>query len=367
MANKTPLYSEHIELGATMVEFAGWEMPLHYGSQVQEHHQVRREAGMFDVSHMTVVDLEGRGARAFLRYLLASDVERLRSPGQALYSCMLNENGGVIDDLIVYYLEGDRFRMVANAATREKDLAWLQGHAVGFEVNITERPELGMIAVQGPKAREHVLPLLEPRLREAAQQLPRFSACRGEDRFVARTGYTGEDGFELILPKTHCVEFWRALHQAGVLPAGLGARDTLRLEAGMNLYGADMDETTTPLESGLAWTLSWEPASRAFIGRRALGSQREKGPTRLQVGLVLLEKGVLRAHQPVVVEGLGRGIITSGSFSPTLGRAIALARVPAGTGGEVAIEIRGKRLKAAVVKPPFVRSGRSCLTESQAK
>lgn len=367
MANKTSLYSEHIELGATMVDFAGWEMPLHYGSQIQEHHQVRREAGMCDVSHMTVVDLDGAGARTFLRYLLASDVNRLHSPGQALYSCMLNENGGVMDDLIVYYLGGDRFRMVTNAATRKKDLAWLQRQAGGFEVDLNERPELGIIAVQGPKARGYALPLIEPPLREAVRQLLRFNACWEEDLFVARTGYTGEDGFELILPQAHCVRFWRALHQAGVLPTGLGARDTLRLEAGMNLYGADMDETTTPLESGLAWIIAWEPASREFIGRRALESQREQGPMRLQVGLVLLEKGVLRAHQAVVVEGQGVGIITSGSFSPTLGRAIALARVPAGTDRGVEVEIRGKRLKAAVVKPPFVRNGRSCLAENKAQ
>jgi aminomethyltransferase len=363
MTNKTPLYSEHIALGATMVDFAGWDMPIHYGSQIQEHHQVRQEAGMFDVSHMTVVDLHGADTRKFLRYLLANDVERLQSSGQALYSCILNEDGGVVDDLIVYYLDGDRFRMVTNAATREKDLAWLQQHRGGFEVNITERPELGIIAVQGMKARHYVLSLLDPSLREAAQPLARFNACWEGDPFVACTGYTGEDGFELILPRAHCIRFWRALRQAGVLPVGLGARDTLRLEAGMNLYGADMDETTTPLESGLAWTVAWEPQARKFVGRKALGSQRERGLTRLQVGLVLLEKGVLRAHQPVLVEGLGTGIITSGGFSPTLGQAIALARVPADTGREVEVEIRGKRLKAAVVKPPFVRNGRSCLTE----
>jgi aminomethyltransferase len=361
MANKTALYSEHIELGATLVDFAGWDMPLHYGSQIQEHHQVRREAGMFDVSHMTVVDLDGADTRALLRHLLANDVARLSAIGQALYSCMLNEKGGVIDDLIVYYCGGDRFRLVTNAATRAQDLAWIQRQAGGFEVTVTPRPELNLIAVQGPRARDRVLPLLGSRLREAAQMLPRFHACEDEALFIARTGYTGEDGFELILRAEQCVQLWRALRHAGVVPAGLGARDTLRLEAGMNLYGTDMDETTTPLESGLGWTIAWEPGARDFIGRRPLEAQRESGPSYIQLGLVLLEKGVLRAHQSVVVEGLGMGIITSGSFAPTLGRAIALARVPAGTRGEVYVEIRGKRLKAAVVKPPFVRNGQSCL------
>ncbi len=347
-----------MDRGARIVDFGGWDMPVHYGSQIDEHHAVREDAGMFDVSHMTVVDVRGDGARDWLRTLLANDVARLKKPGKALYSCMLNDDGGVIDDLIVYGMADDWYRLVVNAATREKDLAWLQSKRVAG-VEIAERPGLAMVAVQGPGARERAAAVLPEAHREAALALEPFEAGEFGDLFVGRTGYTGEDGWEIILPADSVVPFWSALADAGIRPCGLGSRDTLRLEAGMNLYGADMDEAVTPLESGLAWTVAWAPEDRSFIGRPALEAQRQEGPRRKLVGLVLEDRGVLRSHQPVFVEGQGEGETTSGSFSPTLGKSIAFARVPAETGETCHVEIRGKRLPARVVRPPFVRNGKA--------
>lgn len=355
---RTPLYDAHVAMGAKIVDFAGWQMPIQYSSLIHEHEAVRSSAGMFDVSHMTVVDVVGKAAQPFLRYLLANDVARLEQSGQALYSCMLNEQGGVIDDLIVYYFQPDFYRLVVNAATREKDLAWLNKQAASFELNLQERQELAMIAVQGPEAIARTLPLLGQET-DTAKALKRFQAAHIGDCCVARTGYTGEDGFEIILPANEAVDLWKGLSDAGVTPAGLGARDTLRLEAGMNLYGSDMDETVTPLESGLAWTVAWE-ADRDFIGRSALLRQREEGVSRKLVGLKLLGRGVLRAHQKVFA-GSGEGEITSGTFSPTLKQAIALARVPAAIGAECEVEIRNKRVAAQVVKYPFVRNGKSMI------
>jgi len=360
MGKKTPLYDKHVGLGAKIVDFGGWDMPLHYGSQIDEHHQVRRDAGMFDVSHMTVLDLRGPRTREFLRRLLANDVVRLNTPGKALYSCMLNESGGVIDDLISYYLDDDWYRLVVNAATHDKDLAWIRDHAQAFSVEVDEPPQLAMVAVQGPNARAKVHAVLDGPVRERTESLARFSAVRADEWFIARTGYTGEDGYEIILPAAEVTALWDALYNAGVAPCGLGARDTLRLEAGMSLYGADMDEITSPLESGLGWTVAWEPAERDFIGRAALEAQRAQGVVRTLVGLVLEDKGVLRNHQKVVT-GSGGGEITSGSFSPTLGKAIALARVPAAAQGSCQVEVRGRLLMARMVKPPFVREGKPCL------
>jgi aminomethyltransferase len=341
-----------------MVPFAGWDMPLHYGSQLEEHHSVRRGAGMFDVSHMAVVDLEGEDTGPFLRRLLANDVARLRIPGKALYSCMLQERGGVLDDLILYYLRQDWYRMVVNAATTDKDLAWMQAQAADFNLRIHRRPDLAMLAVQGPHARVATLPLLPAGLREPAAQLQPFNATSQGDWFVGRTGYTGEDGFELMLPGEAAPGFWQTLLAVGVRPCGLGARDTLRLEAGMNLYGTDMDETVSPLECGLAWTLAWEPVERAFIGRAALEAQREQGDLPRFLGLLLEGKGVLRNHQPVLAEGEPIGEITSGGFSPTLQRSIALARLRGTPVPRYEVEIRGRRLPVRLVKPPFVRNGR---------
>ena len=331
-------------------------MPIHYGSQLDEHHQVRNDAGMFDVSHMTVVDLRGAKVREFLSYLLANNVGRLQEPGKALYTCMLTEQGGIIDDLIVYFMQDNWFRLIVNAGTREKDLAWINKQASAFEVEVTERDELAMIAIQGPNAVNKTVSLLPNTIKGTTQNLSRFSAIDHDDIFIARTGYTGEDGFEVVLPNEKAEQFWLSLHEVGVKPIGLGARDTLRLEAGMNLYGSDMDETTTPLESGLAWTVAWKPEERDFIGRAALLAQKEQGVPRKLVGLKLEGRGVLRGHQKVIVEGVGEGETTSGTFSPTLKETIAMARVPAGIGESCHVEIRGKHVSAKVVKYPFVKS-----------
>lgn len=362
MTQKTVLNDSHRALGARMVDFGGWDMPLSYGSQIEEHHQVRRDAGMFDVSHMTVVDLRGGQVRPFLRKLVANSVEKLRKPGKALYTCMLNAQGGVIDDLIVYYLAEDWFRLVVNAATREKDLAWIVAQAAEFGVEVTERTELAMIAVQGPNARDRVIGLVAESGREAVSSLGRFAAVEvtspdGIPLFVARTGYTGEDGFEVVLPETGAVPFWEALLAAGVKPAGLGARDTLRLEAGMNLYGQDMDESTTPYEAALAWTVALDEG-RDFTGRDVLEQQLASGAARQLIGLVMDEKGVLR-HGQTVLTAQGNGEILSGTFSPTLGKAIAFARVPAGEPGSVRVDIRGREVPVRVVKFPFVREGQA--------
>ena len=355
---RTPLYEAHLAAQGRMVDFSGWEMPINYGSQIEEHHQVRRDAGMFDVSHMTVVDVLGAQARAFLAWLLANDVNRLTQAGKALYSCMLNEKGGVIDDLIVYFLEEDRFRLVVNAATRAKDLAWLQRQAQDFSVEVLERQQLAMIAVQGPTARARALDVLPAGLAAAAELLSPFFAAEASDWFVARTGYTGEDGFEITLPADQANELWQTLLVAGVKPCGLGARDTLRLEAGMNLYGQDMDESVSPLESALGWTVAMKD-SRDFIGRAALQAQKDAGVQRRLVGLVLEDKGILRLGQTVTTPE-GAGVTTSGGFSPTLERAIAFARIPAGDATESTVDVRGKSLSARIVKPPFVRLGQAC-------
>ncbi len=352
MQNITPLYQAHLDAGGKLVDFAGWSLPIHYGSQMEEHHAVRRACGMFDVSHMTVVDLRGAGTQAYLRRLLANDVAKI-GDGQALYGCMLDERGGVIDDLITYRVSADFYRTVVNAATRTADLEWMQSQAQGFDVEITERKDLAMIAVQGPRARQQVIAVLDaPTLVDVKP----FRAVAHEQCFVARTGYTGEDGFEVLLPADRAVEFWDALKSAGVQPCGLGARDSLRLEAGLNLYGQDMDAHTTPLVSNLTWTVAFEPAERDFIGRAALEAQRQAGVPERLVGLVLSKGAIPRSGAPVYTpEGEGR--VTSGSFSPTLECPIALARIPAGESTEAEVELRGKRLAARVVKPPFVRNG----------
>ncbi len=357
----TPFYQKHLEAGAKLVDFAGWEMPIHYGSQLQEHKQVRTDAGMFDVSHMVVLDLQGTDAKPYLLKLLANNVDKLKEPGKALYSCMLNAQGGVIDDLIVYYLSETSYRIVVNAGTRAKDLAWMQQQLQGFNAQLTERSDLAMLAVQGPNARAKVFSLMPADEITIAEPLKPFYGAQVGTWFIARTGYTGEDGFEMMFPAEQADKVWDALVGAGIPPTGLGARDTLRLEAGMNLYGTDMDETTSPLVSGLAWTLAWEPTARDFIGRKALEAEKAAGVQQKLVGLVLEGKGVLRNHMKVVCEA-GEGEITSGTFSPTLGLAIALARVPVACGDHCSIDIRGKLYPAKVVKPVFVRHGQSVLS-----
>jgi aminomethyltransferase len=356
MGQRTPLYDTHVASGAKIVDFGGWDMPLAYGSQIEEHHAVRRDAGMFDVSHMCPVDVTGADARAFLRRLVANNVDKLTQPGKALYACMLNPEGGVIDDLIVYFLREDWFRVVVNASTAPKDLAWMEKTkaAGGFAVTIAPRRDLAMIAVQGPGAREKFWQV-RPAARAATEGLGAFYAAEAGDLFVARTGYTGEDGFEVMVPAAQAAQLWADLKAAGVAEAGLGARDTLRLEAGMNLYGNDMDETISPLDAGLAWTVDLK-SPRDFIGRAAL---ERDGARRSLVGLKLLDKGVLRSHQRVVTAA-GDGEITSGTFSPTLGFSVAMARVPRDVkpGDTVQVELRGRLMPALVVKLPFVRNGK---------
>ena len=357
MLKKTALHPNHQALGAKLVDFAGWEMPIQYASQLDEHHEVRAGAGMFDVAHMSAVDLHGARSRELLRYLLANDVAKLKTPGKALYSCMLNPDGGVIDDLIVYFVAEDRFRLVVNAGTTDKDLAWLRQQAPAYGVEIRHRADLGILAVQGPQARAKVEALLPPALAEKARALTPFSAAWEGELFVGRTGYTGEDGVELILPHAQLVQFWTGLLAAGVKPSGLGARDTLRLEAGMNLYGQDMDDTVSPLESGLAWTVAFAPEDRDFIGRKVLEAQKA-APPRKSVGLVLEGRGVLRAHMPVRAANGALGETTSGGFAPTMKGSIAMARVAGNAVGPYEVEIRGQWLPAREVKPPFVRNGK---------
>ncbi len=392
MGHRTPLYPNHVSSGAKLVDFAGWDMPLHYGSQIQEHQYVRQHVGMFDVSHMTVIDVSGEDANAFLRYLLANDVARLGQPGGALYSLMLNHDGGVVDDLIVYYLEANSYRLVVNSATREKDLAWIQTEASTFEVAITERNDLAIIALQGPDTMatltEAIVQSTERSKASSAQTanskhqaetletLNKLAPFQGmfielvseiefkDSCFIARTGYTGEDGVEIILPDRAAEQVWAGLEHIGVKPIGLGARDTLRLEAGLNLYGHEMDDETSPLEANLGWTIAWQPEDRNFIGRKAISEQRENGVASKLVGLVMTDKGVLRAGQTLTAEGIEqRGVITSGTYSPTLRCGVALARVPRAVKEQVTVEIRGKLITLQVVKPPFVRHGKKVYSQ----
>jgi aminomethyltransferase len=363
MLKKTVLNAAHREIGARMVDFGGWDMPVNYGSQIEEHNAVRNDCGMFDVSHMCPVDVVGTDCRKFLSRLVANDVAKLQVSGKALYAAMLNDAGGVIDDLIIYFLTETRFRIVVNAGTAEKDLAWMQAKVAEWklDVSITQRRDgdnaLGIIAVQGPNARAKVWEVL-PQAKAATEGLKAFFAAEVDQYFIASTGYTGEDGYEIMLPADEAHAIWNKLKAAGVAPAGLGARDTLRLEAGMNLYGQDMDESVSPLDAGLAWTVAIKD-EREFVGKAALLAN---GQQKQFLGLILLDKGVLRGHQQVITKQ-GNGEITSGSFSPTLQQSIALARLPLGVqiGDEVEVDIRGKQLKAKVVKPVFARNGKAVI------
>ena len=359
MGLKTALYHEHVALKARLVDFGGWDMPVQYTAVIAEHHAVRQAAGMFDVSHMTFVDVTGPDAKAWLQHLLANDVARLALPGKALYSAMLNEQGGVIDDLIVYAPTAkhpDLWRVIVNCGTHDKDLAWMQAHSAGYRVVMRERTDLAMLAVQGPQALERLAAVLGAEADALVRGLDVFQGVELGEWFVARTGYTGEDGVEILLPEGDAAGFWKKLLDAGVTPCGLGARDTLRLEAGMNLYGHEMDDNVSPLEANMAWTIAWD---HDFIGKPALLAQKAAGVANKLVGLVLLEKGVLRAEQKVIVDGVGEGVTTSGTYSPTLDKSIALARIPVCDATQVWVEIRGKRLAAQVVKPVFARHGKA--------
>lgn len=365
---RTPLYQSHVDAGAKIVDFSGWQMPIHYGSQLEEHHAVRQSAGVFDVSHMNVVDLHGDGSKVLLQYLLANDVARLKIPGKALYSCMLTESGGIIDDLIVYYMDDEKYRIILNAGTHDKDMVWINAQLNDFpDVVIAERPDLAILAVQGPLAIEKFSSLLSDKAADRVAELAVFQACEIDEMFISRTGYTGEDGLELILPGDDAVDLWQQLMMVDVKPAGLGARDTLRLEAGMALYGLDMDETTSPLVSGLGWTVAWQPEARDFIGREVLSAAKQDGLAQRMVGLLLTGRGVLRSHQQVQFSDGSKGKITSGSYSPTLARSIALARVPSDVkiGDRCEVDIRGRLISAIVVKYPFVRHGQARIETEQ--
>ncbi len=359
MTHQTVLHDTHVACGAKMVDFHGWQMPIHYGSQIEEHHAVRQDAGMFDVSHMTIVDVQGAQAQDYLRYLLANDVIKLKVEGKALYSGMLNHEGGVVDDLIVYFRGENDYRLVVNSATREKDIQWLNQVAEGFSVSINERDEFAMIAVQGPQAKQKASLLFSKEDNEALLEMKPFFGRQVADYYVATTGYTGETGYEIMVPAEEAADVWMRLKDAGVQPCGLGARDTLRLEAGMNLYGQDMDEVTSPLAANMGWTISWEPEDRDFVGRTALETYNREGTERL-IGLAMTDKGVLRAGQKVKA-GDVEGVITSGTFSPTLGHSVAMARMSAAVGDTVEVEMRKKWVTVKVVKPCFVRNGKSQL------
>lgn len=366
---RTPFYQSHLDNNGKIVDFSGWELPIHYGSQIAEHEAVRTDAGMFDVSHMVVTDIVGADSKAWLQKLLANDIAKAKTVGKAIYSAMLNDNGGVIDDLIAYRMNEaeTEYRIVSNAATRDKDLAQFNKVVkdFGFDVTITERPELAMLAVQGPKAIEK-LANAKPTWAESLNALKPFvgkdlSEIEGKDWFVAKTGYTGEDGVEVILPESQAGEFFNLLKDNGITPTGLGARDTLRLEAGMNLYGHEMDETINPYECGMAWTLAVKD-ERDFIGRKAMQDKQEKaladGTDVMQVGLVLDGRGVLRDGMEVTLANGKKGVITSGTFSPSLKQSIAIARIPTTTDTTANVDMRGKATEVRIISLPFVRNGK---------
>ena len=349
---RTPLADLQANAGARFVDFAGWELPVHYGSQIDEHHAVRNESGCFDVSHMAVVDIKADHAESFLQRLLTSDVARLQA-GEGFYTLMLTSQAGIVDDLIVYRRANNDFRLVVNAGTSEKDLAWMRNveREVAANSGISHRRDLCIVAVQGPNAVQEVVDLLNL---QAVYDLPKFSYKDHDDMFIARTGYTGEDGVEVICPVETARKFWAGLMERGVQPAGLGARDSLRLEAGLNLYGHDMTENTTPFESRLAWTIDEKNSDRIFVGRESVTRIRESGSTLKLTGVRMIEKGIPREEYTVRTQS-GDGVITSGSFSPTLGCGIALARVPSAARGECEVVIRKKSLPAKLVRPPFVK------------
>tara|TARA_R110002110_G_scaffold65206_1_gene179891 strand:- start:39457 stop:40572 length:1116 start_codon:yes stop_codon:yes gene_type:complete len=362
MLKRTPLFEQHLALGAKMVPFAGWEMPLQYGSLVEEHHMVRKMAGVFDVSHMRAVDIEGAQASAFLRYLLANNISKLKENGQALYGCMLNHQAKILDDLITYRIKDDYYRIVINAGTTENDLDWIKTNAVSFQVEITPRYDLAMLAIQGPEAFAKLKTLLPQTFYQSIEALRPFKTLMHDNWMVARTGYTGEDGVEILLPNEDATQFWNLLIEAGVAPIGLGARDTLRLEAGLNLYGQDMDDTVTPLTSNLAWTVDTKDVDRDFIGKAAYLQQKDQDAKEKLVGVVLADKGVLRPNMKVYQDQAGTqqiGMLTSGTFSPTLSVGIGFARIHSQEEDTCWVAMRGKTIQAKIIRPPFLKAGKA--------
>ncbi len=358
MARRTPLYQVHLEMGARMIEFAGWELPVQYHSALDEHHAVRRRVGVFDVSHMGQFELTGSDALGFTQRMTCNDVNRLKD-GQAQYSAFLTDRGTFVDDIVVYRLEPERIFICVNAATREKDFAWLQSHLTG-SVTLRDRSDnFAQIAIQGPKAEAVLARLTTVDL----AAIPFYWCTEGEvagvPAIVSRTGYTGEAGFELYVPGDRAEAVWRAVFETGeeegIAPAGLAARNTLRLEMKYSLYGNDIDETTTPLEAGLGWIVK---LGTGFVGEEILARQKAEGVSRKLVGFELTDRGVVRDGFPVLLDGQTVGKVTSGGFSPTLEKSIGLAYLPpenAQPGQAIEIEIRGKKRQASVVKTPFLK------------
>ncbi len=358
MSIKTPLYQTHANLAAQFTDFAGYTLPLHYGSSSNEHQMVRESAGMFDASHMVIVDLHGNDATAWLRQLLSNDVAKLTN-GRALYTCMCRESGGVIDDLIVYRLADDRYRLILNAANREKDLAWMEAHRPP-SIRTHEIQGQAVIAIQGPDA----VRLTQAALAEMDRPMDvlamnRFSAVESGDWFVARTGYTGEDGLEIVLPASQSATLWAALAAQDIGPAGLGARESLRVEAGLCLYGQELDEEHTPAESGIASTIDIEDPDRDFIGRDVLEDHKLFGGRCRQVGIVLDGRGAVSKGQAVELVGKTIGRITSSTFSPTREVSLALARVDREFKGGCDVNSGDRLIAAHIASIPFVPHGQA--------
>lgn len=361
--NYTPFYQCHLDSGGKIVDFGGWALPVNYGSQIKEHEAVRTDVGMFDVSHMVITDVHGAEAKAFLRHLISNDVEKLEKHGigKALYAALLNREAGVIDDLIVY-LTSFGYRIVSNAATEAKDMGWIKQVAGDFQVSLFPRRDLAMLAVQGPNAIQKVS-AAHPEVAEQLLILKPFASVENNGYFYARTGYTGENGLEIMFPKDEAKTLWLTLLDHGVEPCGLGARDTLRLEAGMNLYGHEMDESITPLECTMDWVVDLSDESRDFIGKKAYELAKLSADNMTQVGLLMQGKGVLRDGQELQLNGEKIGVITSGTFSPSMKQSIAIARINKNIDGVIDVIIRDKKEPVKIVKLPFVRNGKILVTE----
>lgn len=355
----TALHPQHVNAKAKLVDFSGWSMPMQYQSQLQEHRAVRNHAGIFDVSHMACVTITGKDTIAFLRYLVANDIQGIQ-PGKAMYTCMLNSEGGIIDDLIVYFFNDQDCRCIINAGCTDKDWAWMQQVANNFDVTLNRPNDLCIIAIQGPKAIELGRSCLPTAAAHALDTLKPFATTLVEGGFIARTGYTGEDGFEIILPTNMATHVWQQAMTAGITPCGLGARDTLRIEAGLNLYGQDMDENTSPYEAALSWTVSLHDTERSFIGKDALIQRVNQGVTHQLVGVAMTLPGVLRNQQIITLNNETTGIITSGTFSPILNHAIGFARVSLDSPTQGTVINRKKPCQVYLTKMAFVRKGQAC-------
>ena len=351
--NKTPLNNAHIELGAKMVNFSHWEMPISYTSLIEEHHAVRNTAGVFDVSHMSVFDFNGGDQVAFFEKIFANDIKKISNEDKAIYGALLNEEGGILDDLIIYHAN-EKFRLVSNCSTREQNRQWYEKHAVEFGVEVVERSDMGILAIQGPDALSKILSIdgINPQV----NNLQSFGCMFDGDKLYARTGYTGEDGLEIIVPSEDINQFWDQALRLGCTPIGLGARDTLRLEAGLNLYGNDMTIENHPYESNLGWTIDMTDENRQFIGKQALLSIDQSKSQKI-VGIILRDKGVLRSGYEVIHDE-GKGVVLSGSYSPTLQSSIGLARVDQGYKKDGKVMIRNKMLNIDFVSPRFIERGK---------